>query len=244
MCVEKLTERDNVDRARSPRPFTRFRSAVAGCNPDRVPFRPVHSTGKDAMNTTRSTTTAVLAAAAVALVAGCAGQQPAGSGGGPKLGIATSPPGTSSPGTAVHGIAPGPPAHLASTCPAVLSANYAYPSSSRVSMVAGTPNNVAVCRYEGLNDPHPHRLARAVDAGLEQAAYLAKNLDLGKPMSGTVNCPNDDGTAALLVFGFADGHRSAVTVSLTGCRTATNGKRTVVYPKGVSAEVRALAGTS
>lgn len=204
------------------------------------------------MNTTRSTTTAVLAAAAVALVAGCAGQQPAGSGGGPTLGIATSPPGTGgpgtstiSPGTAVHGIAPGPPAHLASACPAVLPTNYPYPSPSQVTMVAGTPNHVAVCRYEGLNDPHPHRLARAVDAGVEQAAYLAKNLDLGKPMTGgTVNCPNDDGTAALLVFGFPDGHRSAVTVSLTGCRTATNGKRTVMYPKGVSAEVRALAGTS
>lgn len=196
------------------------------------------------MNRTRSTTTAVLAAAAVALVAGCVGQQPAGSGGGPSLGVASSPPGTGTPGSAGHGIAPGPPAHLASACPAVLSSNYAYPSSSQVSMVAGTPNQVAVCRYEGLNDPHPNRLARSADAGIEQAAYLAKNLNLGKPLSGTFSCPNDDGTAALLVFGFPDGHRSAVRVALHGCRTATNGKRIVEYPQGVSAQVRALAGTS
>lgn len=193
------------------------------------------------MNRTR-TTTAVLAAAAAGLLAGCAGQQPTGSGGGPSLGVATSSPTT--PGVGRHGIAPGPPANLASTCPAVLSASYPYPSPSQVSMVAGTPNHVAVCRYEGLNDPHPHRLARSADAGIEQAAYLAKNLNLGKPMSGTINCPNDDGSAALLVFGFPDGHRSAVRVGLNGCQIATNGERTVRYPSGVAAQVRALAGTS
>jgi hypothetical protein len=175
--------------------------------------------------------TGLLAAAALAL-AGCAGQQA--SGGKPELGIATSP----------HAVAPGPPAQLASACPVTLPGNYPFPQASAVSMVAGTPNAATVCRYAGLNDPKPHQLAKSVQASATQAAQLAHQLDLSKPMPAGVayNCPNDTGRSALIVFGFADGHHTAVQLNTSGCRTATNGHHKVFFSNGVNSAVTALVG--
>ncbi len=170
-------------------------------------------------------------AAALAL-AGCAGRQA--TGGPPQLGIATTP----------HGVAPGPTGHLASTCPVTLPGSYPFPQASQVSMVAGTPNAATVCRYQGLNDPKPHQLAKSVDVNATKAAQLAHELDLSKPFpAGTpYNCPNDQGDYSLMLFGFPDGHHTAVQLHLGGCRTATNGEHRVFYSTGVSSALTALVG--
>jgi hypothetical protein len=48
----------------------------------------------------------------------------------------------------------------------------------------------------------------------------------------------------LVVFDYAQGKQTVVTMSLSGCRTATNGHRVVFYPQTLGSEVNALTGTS
>lgn len=182
----------------------------------------------------RTLATAAVVGAAALTLAGCASRQAAGSP--PELGVATSRP----------GVAPGPPAHLASACPVVLPSSYPFPQASQVSMVAGTPTAATICRYQGLNDPKPNQLAKSVDVAATKAAQLAHELDLSKPMPVGVpyHCPNDQGDYALMVFGFADGHHTVVRLHEDGCRTATNGHRTVFYSTGVGSALTSLVGPS
>jgi hypothetical protein len=174
-----------------------------------------------------STKTAVMAAVAASLlvlVAGCAHRAvPATQ---PALGVGTAPA--------------APPA----TCPATLVTPYHYPAVSPGSTVPGTPDQATVCRYGGLNDPHPNGLVRSATVGAAAAGRLARALDLGKafPTGAPVNCPNDAGRTDLVLFGYPDGHRVDVQLAMTGCRTATNGERVVYYPAAVTAQVTALVG--
>jgi hypothetical protein len=110
--------------------------------------------------------------------------------------------------------------------------------------VSGTPDQATVCRYAGLNDPHPHALVQSATMGAAQAATLARDLDRAKPFPVGVayNCGIDLGQADLLLFGFPDGHHVDVQLDMTGCRTATNGQRTVFYPIGVASQVTTLVG--
>ncbi|HKN99391.1 MAG TPA: hypothetical protein VJX10_19885, partial [Pseudonocardiaceae bacterium] len=131
---------------------------------------------------------AAVAASLLAFVAGCAHRavpttQPA-------LGVGTAsakPPASSRP----------------ATCPAVL-AGHTYPPASRGDMVPGTPDRATVCRYGGLNDPHPHSLVRSATVGTAPAAALAHTLNLGKafPAGVPYNCPADLGLTDLVLFGF------------------------------------------
>lgn len=168
---------------------------------------------------------AAVAASLLVLVAGCAHRAvPATQ---PALGVGT------------VSVTPARPA----ACPASV-AHVVYPAASRATIVSGVPDTATVCRYAGLNDPHPHALVRSATMGAAQAAALARDLNRAKPFPVGVgyNCGIDLGQADLVLFGFADGHRVDVQFDMSGCRTATNGQRTVFYPTGVAAQVTALVG--
>jgi hypothetical protein len=125
----------------------------------------------------------------------------------------------------------GPPA-LA--CPAARSP---LPRSARVTnhgpLVPGNPTRLTVCLYAGLNAPHPGSLAGHWVLDAQEAAPFSADLNSSRPpMSGVHGCPMDDGSTALLLFQYRDGHPVWVTMSLTGCRTIDNGVKLAWDPDG------------
>jgi hypothetical protein len=165
---------------------------------------------------------AAVAASLLVFVAGCAQRVVPTTR--PALGVGTTPP----------------PA----TCPATLVQPYHFPAASRLSMVPGSPDGATVCRYAGLNEPHPQHLVTSEPIGPGPAAGLAGDLNRAKafPTGTPVNCPNDVAADDLIRFGFPDGHRVDVVLDLTGCRTADNGQRQVFVPAEVSGRLAALVG--
>lgn len=96
------------------------------------------------------------------------------------------------------------------------------------SLVPIAARELIVCRYAGLDDPHPQRLdGRGTVTDPASVASWRKRFDaLPEPAGGRFNCPNDDGSA--LLAGFLDGRGTAavVRVSLRGCQFASNGATT------------------
>lgn len=172
---------------------------------------------------------AAVAASLLAFVAGCAHRAVP----------------TTQPALGVGTVSARPPAsNRPMTCPAALTGHHTYPPVSRGGIVPGTPDRATVCRYGGLNDPHPHDLVRSASVGATQAAALARTLDLGRafPTGVPYNCPVDLGRTDLVLFGFRDGHRVDVELDMSGCRTAANGQRVVFYPAAAAGQVTALVG--
>lgn len=159
--------------------------------------------------------------AAVALAAGCASQANPGS-----------------PAQELHEATPPP------TCPTTLHGRQNDPAASKATMVPAGPAVVTVCRYAGLNDPSPGALVKKATANRTKATAMARALDTAKvfPSGTPYNCPADNGQTDLLMFGYADGHHANVTMDTSGCRTASNGPRTVFYTSAITAQVTALVG--
>lgn len=176
----------------------------------------------------------VLAATALAMAA-CAGPQQTEPAKGPVLS-------TGQPGA----VNPGPGGVAVTACPARQPASINATAGSLVSMTPKDPTGATLCRYEGASDPNQGTLAKQVTVNAAKAGELAAGFNGSKAMpSGSVyNCPNDTGVVDLVVFDYAQGKHTVVTMSLSGCRTATNGHRVVFYPQNLGSEVNALTGTS
>ena len=161
-------------------------------------------------------TTAVLAAAVVTLAAGCAG---------------TTEPGAQPALTT----APAGPA-----CPTTIKPGISSATASNLTMVPGQPNQVTICRYTNAG-----KLAKTTTEGAATATTMTAALNRAKPWPrGTYNCPAAFNLYDLLAFGYADGHRVDVQLSMSGCKSATNGKRTVFYSEDTGKQVTALVGVS
>lgn len=118
-------------------------------------------------------------------------------------------------------------------------------ASARVSLVPDHPNALLLCRYGGLNG-HP-RLSLIKSKMLTDAATvkrLAHELDALHPTSGAVNCPADFGDAVIAFFEYPTAPPVPVTVGLSGCKDASNGRiarLTVFGGSQVAAQLEALA---
>ncbi|HEX5407745.1 MAG TPA: hypothetical protein VFX16_36210, partial [Pseudonocardiaceae bacterium] len=111
---------------------------------------------------------------------------------------------------------------------------------SSLTVVPGSPDQVTICRYTTTG-----ALAKTSIQGATVATAMADSLNRAKPWPrGTYNCPAAFNLYDTLAFGYADGHRVDVRLSMSGCTSATNGKRTVFYPQNVATQVTALVGTS
>lgn len=151
-----------------------------------------------------------LLAAGLALAAGC--------GGGPAH-----------PASAVATAGPKPPG-----CPA--RAGQARPGGAAPGkLVPGAPVVATACRYTGVNARHdPGGLAgrRVLRGRVLADVQTALN---GQPaVVGRYACPNDDGSAHLLLFAYRDRPVVRVRVADSGCRLAGNGRRTVRTPPGLA----------
>jgi hypothetical protein len=108
-------------------------------------------------------------------------------------------------------------------------------SDLRRTLVPPGPSGAVICRYPPVS-AHPRRPSVATVSG-SSLAELVRSLDALRAMPrGLFACPLDDGSMYLLRFDYPDGGRLSVTVHLSGCRFATNGRRNV----SVTATVRTL----
>jgi len=95
-------------------------------------------------------------------------------------------------------------------------------------MVPGQVRGVLVCAYAGLNDAHPRQLVSGGNAGLRPSRLLQRRLNGAQvPTGRTYNCPMDDASTYYVAFRYRTGGPQQLSVSRTGCRFATNGKRYV-----------------
>ena len=96
-----------------------------------------------------------------------------------------------------------------------------------VTLVPHGATSLLLCRYAGLNpQADAGRLERGRLAPTSAAVdRLAAGLDAIRPTppGETFNCPFDDGSEILALFGYPSGPPNPVTIDLEGCRTATNG---------------------
>ncbi len=145
----------------------------------------------------------------------------------PTAASAPSPSTTSVPATAPAasgstGSAP------AATCPAKEPFTTPKPTREGAAdqLVPGQPDLALVCRYSGLDEGRPAgRLTSTHHLETAQARELAVALNSGpKPPAGILHCGNDTGGIDLVVFTFSDGPKLTVTVHLTGCGMASNGR--------------------
>ena len=91
-------------------------------------------------------------------------------------------------------------------------------------MVPASPSAARVCRYSGLNQPTPAgSLVKAGDVNSAELPSLVKALNAAVPMPMRINCPNDDNSSDLVMFGYSNGHTVNVTVGLRGCNVVRNG---------------------
>lgn len=99
-----------------------------------------------------------------------------------------------------------------------------YPAGPAATMVPAGPGAARVCRYAGLNETTPAgTLVKAGDVNHADLPQLAGALNAAVPMPQRINCPMDDNSSDLVIFGYPDGHTVNVTVGLTGCNVIRNG---------------------
>ena len=108
--------------------------------------------------------------------------------------------------------------------------------------VPGTPTELLACRYHGFNQPQRAyslaRAARLAPAPITAALNAARPI----PPGAVFNCPNDSGETIVLLFGYANGRTLQVTVSMSGCEFAHNGRRTVAMPPALLARLQTVLG--
>jgi hypothetical protein len=130
-------------------------------------------------------------------------------------------------------------------CPAKLPSTTTFPSVPGTTLVPGTPAVASVCRYAGMNDPHPQALQKSAVLTGTKLANLVATMNTGKPRpGGAYNCPADFGLADVVQFGYPSTGPVDVSIDLSGCRGETNGHRSVAVPDDVQTQMTALVGTS
>jgi hypothetical protein len=112
-------------------------------------------------------------------------------------------------------------------CPAAPPKAGTYPAGPAATMVPAGPTAARVCRYEGLNQTTPAgTLIKGVQLNSAELPRLVSSLNAAVPMPQRMNCPMDDNSSDLVIFGYPDGHTVYVTVGLTGCNLVRNGADT------------------
>jgi hypothetical protein len=109
-------------------------------------------------------------------------------------------------------------------CPAALPKKSTYPAGPATTMVPSGANAARVCRYAGLNESQAAgTLLKAGQVNSAELSGLSSSLNSAVPMPARMNCPMDDSSADLVIFGYPDGHLVHVTVGLRGCNLVSNG---------------------
>jgi hypothetical protein len=130
-------------------------------------------------------------------------------------------------------------------CPAKLPSDTGFPAVDGSTLVPGTPTVASVCRYAGMNDPHPAALQKSAVVTGTKLAHLVATMNTGKPgAGGTFNCPADFGLADVVQFGYPSAGPVDVMLNLSGCRGEDNGRRKVNLPDDVQTQVAAVVGVS
>jgi len=99
-------------------------------------------------------------------------------------------------------------------------------SALHARLVPAGATALELCRYRGLNPPGGFgRLIlsrRVTNAGTVRS--LAKGLDaLPRVPSGAFDCPADDGSQVLAIFGYPRRDPVTIRVKMRGCQVVTNG---------------------
>jgi hypothetical protein len=95
---------------------------------------------------------------------------------------------------------------------------------ARPFMVRPGAVSLELCRYSGRNAPRPLHLSRSRrirDHAL--VGRLTRELNGVPQRHGLYNCPMDDGSEIVLLFGYRDLSPQRVIVGLRGCHFITNG---------------------
>ncbi|HEX4223550.1 MAG TPA: hypothetical protein VHZ97_14375 [Pseudonocardiaceae bacterium] len=109
-------------------------------------------------------------------------------------------------------------------CPSAPPKLGSYPAGPASTMVPANPGAARVCRYAGLNEATPAgTLVKGAQVNAAELPALVNSLNAAKPMPMRINCPMDDNSSDLIMFGYANGHTVDVTVGLTGCNVVRNG---------------------
>lgn len=185
------------------------------------------------MNGKRGIGGMIMASAAVltVLAAGCAAQ-------GPQPALTAGQPDTTASSS------PARPAPVP-TCPATLGdypKHWAFPPAPSASLVPGTPQVAAVCRYAGINDPHPNALVKSATVAGAMLTSLTVALNKAQPSHGVYSCPAEFGLYDLVVFSYPDRGPVDVIVDATGCTQATNGHRQVMFAGDALTRIAAVVG--
>jgi hypothetical protein len=100
--------------------------------------------------------------------------------------------------------------------------------------------SLTICSYNGMNaapsTPQFGLLGIGVTDRVTILKRLTHELDAIKPTpaNAAYSCPMDDGSQAILYFGYSSGPGDVVTVGMDGCNEITNtAKETISYPSGV-----------
>jgi hypothetical protein len=144
---------------------------------------------------------------------------------------------------AVGGGGAAAPAPKPAVCAAKLPSTTTFPAVSGSTLVPDQPSVASVCRYAGLNDPHPQALVKSSTVTGTRLDQLVAAMNTGKPTPGGVyNCPMDSGAADVVQFGYSTTGPVDVAVDLNGCRGENNGHRTVAVPSTVQSTLTAMVG--
>jgi hypothetical protein len=124
---------------------------------------------------------------------------------------------------------PGMRVAVASGCPAgdrgFVGVTNPPPPLDRSLLPAGTPNAGLVCEYYGMNG-HPFALKEKTTLNQSAADALAvkvQQLTLGHIDGEVVNCPMDDGSAAVVALVYPDGQNLDLWITTNGCTDVSNG---------------------
>jgi hypothetical protein len=116
-----------------------------------------------------------------------------------------------------------PPARCAAKASAQVRPNAWGPAMRQLAPPGATA--IRLCRYSGLNGPHPLHLARSVTAPRGRLVrLLVREFDrLPRFAPGAIACPMDDGSQVVALLSYPGGHSVSISVGLTGCTRVTNG---------------------
>ena len=101
------------------------------------------------------------------------------------------------------------------------------------------------CRYVGLNDETPLRLAATHLLTVAQIANLKAAIDDSEvvPLGESFSCPADDGSVDSVTFVYPTGLDVRVIYDHNGCRFLHNGVRDAFAAQGVAGELDRMLAT-
>jgi hypothetical protein len=100
---------------------------------------------------------------------------------------------------------------------------------SRHVLVPSAPSTALLCRYYGVYGSHDRHNGALARKRLLIATSLVRNLgrafnSLAPYPDNSVTCPNDNGAGLYVLFHYEDEADVPVSVKLSGCRAANNGR--------------------